>query len=59
MSKADPGEPVGRGTKELVLLCGFVVCVVIGLVTVALPELSSGDDEHKPTPAVKQVTGKP
>lgn len=30
--------------RELVLIIGFVLCVVMGVVTVLLPELSSHDE---------------
>jgi hypothetical protein len=48
----DPGAPQRPVRKERMLLAGFVVCLVIGVVTVLLPELSGGDTAHKqPQPA--------
>lgn len=49
----DPGAPVRPARKEQVLLAGFLVCLVIGALTVLLPELSGGDAAHKqPQPAL-------
>ena len=46
---ARPPRPLRAGTRERVLWIGFLVCLVIGLVTVVLPELSGadGDASHK------------
>jgi hypothetical protein len=51
---APPPRPMRNATRERVLWVGFLICVVIGLVTVVLPELSGadGDATHKrPQPA--------
>ena len=53
---APPPRPLRGSTRERVLWVGFLVCLVIGVVTVVLPELSGadGDASHKrpqPTPA--------
>jgi hypothetical protein len=48
----DPGAPERPVRKEQMLLAGFVVCLIIGVLTVLLPELSGGDAAHKqPQPA--------
>jgi hypothetical protein len=47
MAARDPGAPTRPGRKELLLLCGFLLCVVAAVITVVLPELGTGDSENK------------
>lgn len=43
MNARDPGAPILPRRKEVVLLCGFLLCVAIAVATLVLPELSGGD----------------
>jgi hypothetical protein len=52
----DPGAPLRPWRKERLLLAGFVLCLVIAVVTVVMPELSDGDAAHKQSPAVPAST---
>jgi len=47
MRARDPGEPTRPARKELLLLCGLLLCVVAAVVTVVLPELGTGDADNK------------
>ena len=49
MEARDPGAPVLPRRKEIVLLCGFLVCVAIAVVTLVLPELYGGEVGHEPS----------
>ncbi|HEX6239444.1 MAG TPA: hypothetical protein VFZ61_01070 [Polyangiales bacterium] len=46
---APPPRPMRNAVRERVLWVGFLICLAIGVVTVALPELSGadGDASHK------------
>lgn len=58
MAARDPGAPARPARKELALLCGFLLCVVVAVITVVLPELGTGDVAHK-QPANKAVSPAP
>jgi hypothetical protein len=47
MQSPDPGVPLLPLRKEVVLLCGFLLCVAIAVVTLVLPELSGGEAGHE------------
>jgi hypothetical protein len=51
----DPGAPPRPLQKEIVLLCGFLLCVVIAVVALVLPELygaePAGEAPKKSPPA--------
>jgi hypothetical protein len=36
----DPGAPRRPLRKEVVLLCGFLLCLLVAVISVVLPELS-------------------
>jgi hypothetical protein len=46
---ARPPRPLRNASRERLLWVGFLLCLVIGVVTVILPELSGadGDASHK------------
>lgn len=50
MESPDPGAPILPLRKEVVLLCGFLLCVAIAVATLVLPELSGGEAAHEGSP---------
>lgn len=47
MVARDPGEPRRPAQKELLLLGGLLLCLIVAVVTVVLPELGTGEGEAK------------
>jgi len=50
MEPRDPGAPVLPQRKELLLLCGFLLCVAIAVATLVVPELSAGEAANGASP---------